>query len=187
MCNLYSMTKNVDACSRLPRSTIAPAIWRPCLASILQEHVRAKGMAELIPSIAIALANAAKLCGWNKGHPGSGEYPCHDVTEDRPVARYLFGMSKGTGAPIAFETTLDKVGGGGGEREGSNPIEVWSWATRVRTVQQLPRYRPKPGRGEYRHLEFVPGGKVCVGKLVSRAPTGAQPAGALMTNVRPSS
>jgi putative DNA methylase len=42
--------------------------------SILQEHVRAKGMAELIPSIAIALDNAAKLCGWNKGHPGSGEY-----------------------------------------------------------------------------------------------------------------
>lgn len=42
--------------------------------SILQRHVRAAGLAELVPSVAIALDNAAKLCGWNKGHPGSGEY-----------------------------------------------------------------------------------------------------------------
>jgi putative DNA methylase len=42
--------------------------------SILRKHISATGMAELVPSFSIALDNAAKLCGWNKGHPGSGEY-----------------------------------------------------------------------------------------------------------------
>jgi putative DNA methylase len=43
----------------------------------LLQQVEAKKLSWLIPGFCSALDNASKLCSWNPGHPGSGEYAAH--------------------------------------------------------------------------------------------------------------
>jgi putative DNA methylase len=43
----------------------------------LLEQIELKRFSSLIPGFCSALDNAAKLCSWNPGHPGSGEYAAH--------------------------------------------------------------------------------------------------------------
>jgi putative DNA methylase len=43
----------------------------------LLEQLENRGLSWLVPGFCSALDNAAKLCSWNPGHPGSGEYAAH--------------------------------------------------------------------------------------------------------------
>jgi putative DNA methylase len=55
-------------------ATISAFFRNLIMLQFLLQSIKARNASSLVPSFSIALDNAAKLCHWNPGHPGSGEY-----------------------------------------------------------------------------------------------------------------